>query len=193
MRHFALMFILACLSVTTVSAQNCLHTGTLTGVVLDPTGAVIRGASVQANFSDSRVQSVSSGGDGRWTLACLASGAYRLQVSSPGFQSTQTELLRVQSNRVSSVTIKLQIESVTEKVDVDSGENNNRSDGANVLSAKQLEGLAEDPDDLQRQLQALAAAAGGMPGSALITVDGFQTRHGYARRSVPFPSRPGWP
>ena len=34
--------------------------------------------------------------------------------------------------------------------------------------------LADDPDEFARQLQVLAAAAGGAPGQAIVTVDGFQ-------------------
>ncbi len=175
MCRFSLMFILACLSVTAVGAQNCLYTGTLTGVVLDPTGAVIRGASVQSIASNGRIESASSGRDGRWELACLAIGSYRIQISSPGFQSLETGLTQVRSDRPTSLTTRLKVQPVTEELDVDGGVDTARSGGANVLSSKQLEGLAEDPDDLQRQLQALAAASGGMPGSALITVDGFQS------------------
>jgi hypothetical protein len=175
MRRFALMFILACLAVTAVSAQNCLHTGTLTGVVLDPTGAVIQGASVQSIASDGRIESASSGRDGRWELPCLATGSYRIQTSSSGFQSFETGPTQVRSDRPTSLTTRLQIEHVTEELNVDGGVDTARSGGANVLSPKQLEGFAEDPDDFQRQLQALAAASGGMPGSALITVDGFQS------------------
>ncbi len=174
MLRLGLLFSLACLSVPAVNAQDCLHTGSLAGVVLDPTGAVIRGATVQAS-SSGRVQNVSSGRDGRWTMSCLAPGFYQIQVSSPGFQNAQTDLLQVRSDIVSPVTTKLLVEAVTENVDVASGSGSSQTGGGNTLSSKQLEGLAEDPDDFQRQLQALATASGGMPGSALITVDGFQS------------------
>ena len=172
MRRFSLIVILACLSVTPVNAQNCLHTGTLTGVVLDPTGAVIRGASIESVDSDGRIERALSGRDGRWELACLAAGSYRIQISSPGFQSFRTAPTQVRSDGPTSLTTRLQVESVTEELNVDGGLDPAQPGGGNVLSSKQLDGLAEDPDDLQRQLQALAAASGGMPGSALITVDG---------------------
>ncbi|HEY4047446.1 MAG TPA: TonB-dependent receptor, partial [Acidobacteriaceae bacterium] len=58
------------------------------------------------------------------------------------------------------------------------------SDGANLdadhgagtteLSAKDLKALADDPDDFERELQVLAASAGGAPGQAIVTVDGFK-------------------
>ena len=45
--------------------------------------------------------------------------------------------------------------------------------GTHTLSAQDLQGMADDPDDFKRQLQVLAASSGGAPGQAIITVDGF--------------------
>ncbi len=174
MRRFVLFLPLVCLPGSTANAQSCLNTGALAGVVLDPTGAVIQGANIQIS-SSRRLEHAFSGGDGRWAITCLASGTYEVQVSSTGFQSTQSGPIQVSSDKTRSITTKLPIASVTEDLDVASTDGSSQSGGANILSQKQLEGLAEDPDDFQRQLQALAAASGGMPGSALITVDGFQS------------------
>ena len=174
MLRFVLFLPLVCLPGSTADAQSCLNTGALAGVVLDPTGAVIQGASIQISTSG-QLQHAFSGGDGRWTIPCLASGTYKVQVSSTGFQSTQSGPIQVSSDKTRSITTKLPIASVTEDSDVTSTDASSQSGGANILSQKQLEGLAEDPDDFQRQLQALSAASGGMPGSALITVDGFQS------------------
>ena len=46
--------------------------------------------------------------------------------------------------------------------------------GTHTLTAQDLQGMADDPDDFKRQLQVLAATSGGAPGQAIITVDGFQ-------------------
>ena len=43
-----------------------------------------------------------------------------------------------------------------------------------TISGDRLQSLADDPDDLQRELQQLAAAAGGNPSNTTISVDGFQ-------------------
>ncbi len=43
-----------------------------------------------------------------------------------------------------------------------------------TISGTQLQSLADDPDDLLRELQQLAAAAGGNPSNTTISVDGFQ-------------------
>ena len=46
--------------------------------------------------------------------------------------------------------------------------------GTHTLTQKDVTQLADDPDDFKRELQILAAANGGAPGAARITVDGFQ-------------------
>jgi hypothetical protein len=49
-----------------------------------------------------------------------------------------------------------------------------RGDGTITLDAKQVQQLADDPDDFLRQLQLLASTEGGDPNSPMIRVDGFQ-------------------
>ena len=175
MRHFLPFLSLVCLIAPAVSAQSCAESGTLTGIVYDPSGAVVKGASIAVVGTVGQNRSTLSGADGRWTLTCLRPTSYRLVVGSPGFQSVEimTSLIRI--NKITSVTTKLPIASVTETLEIDGDTGTGKSGGENVLTAKQLDGLAEDPDDLLRQLQALASASGGLPGSALITVDGFQS------------------
>ncbi len=43
------------------------------------------------------------------------------------------------------------------------------------LNTEQISRLPEDPDDLLRQLQALAGSSGGDPVSVTVYVDGFQS------------------
>ena len=175
MRCFLPYLSFVCLSVSALRAQSCPDKGNLSGVVFDATDAVVRDASVEAVGLDGKSRSTSTGPDGRWTILCVAPSVYRIEIGSQGFQSKDIVALRVQINRITTLSTKLQIASVTESLNVDGEDNVAKSGGSNVLTASQLDGLAEDPDDLQRQLQALAAASGGLPGSALITVDGFQS------------------
>lgn len=174
MRQSVLLLSFALLSTAAARSQSCQEGGTLTGLVLDPSGAVIQGARVEGSV-DGKVQVVTSGKDGRWTLSCLIPGFYHVQVSSPGFQTAQLGPIQVRSSKTSPLTTKLPLASVAVDIEVPGADQNLQSGGSNVLSEKQLQGFAEDPDDFQRQLQALAAASGALPGTALITVDGFQS------------------
>jgi len=66
----------------------------VSGVIADPTGAVIPGATVTA--TDTRTKQaykVTSDTSGRYTLSGLAADTYQLTVQSPGFASQQQSLL----------------------------------------------------------------------------------------------------
>ena len=72
----------------------------------------------------------------------------------------------------------LKLEDVETQVDVSGGEGVARDASAagptQTISGDRLQSLADDPDDLKRELQQLAAAGGGSPSSTTISVDGFQ-------------------
>ncbi len=74
------------------------------------------------------------------------------------------------------LSVQLAIASVQTDVDVngDTGIDSGRGAGTTLLNTQQVQQLADDPDDLLIQLQALAGSAGGPAESALVVVDGFQ-------------------
>ena len=65
-------------------AHSSTANGTLHGIVTDPSGAVIPGASVIVSSGDF-VQSVSTDETGQYTVAGLAPGHYRVHIHSSGF------------------------------------------------------------------------------------------------------------
>jgi len=75
---------LVLLSPSTTHAQTV--TGSVTGVVVDPAGAVIPNATVTAIQTDTNVSStVTTNGEGVYAIRFLPIGAYRIEVSAPGF------------------------------------------------------------------------------------------------------------
>lgn len=72
-----------------------------------------------------------------------------------------------------------------------------------VLGTEEVQRLSDDPDEFLRELQSLAAGAGGPSGNALVTADGFQNRsalppkssiawhHRIVGQSI-FAGYPGW-
>src|SRR6202034_1525568 len=54
------------------------------------------------------------------------------------------------------------------------GADNGRTAGTRVLGLEHVQRLSDDPDDFLRELQALAAGAGGLSGSDVVTVHGLQ-------------------
>lgn len=153
------------------SAQTCPSGGQIEGTVSDPTGAVIPGAQITTN----RGNRVASDSLGRYIISCAPVGSMTVHAEMHDFE-TKDMNVRVRPSATTRLDIQLAVSAVQQQVQVSADTNSDpgRGVGATVLSTHQIEQLADDPDDLTRQLQALAASGGGMPGSATITVDGFQ-------------------
>jgi hypothetical protein len=159
---------------TSVTAQSpCRErTGSGVGVVMDATGALIVGASVTIEGSDVTLK---TGRDGRFATPCLPAGKYTVTIDSPGF-SAATRVIEIGSVP-ELVAVRLRPSAVMEEVNatVDAGGVESQDiAGSQTLGASDMAQLADDPDEFARQLQILAAAAGGAPGQAIVTVDGFQ-------------------
>jgi hypothetical protein len=142
----------------------------LLGTIQDSTDAVIPGATIQLDGG----QSQSSGSDGRFRFPCVSSGPHHLTTSAPGFALLEQDLPTRPPAELHITLIPS--DAVTITVDADTPVSQPTLGGINgaTLSGSQLTTLADDPDDLQRELQQLAAAAGGPPSGTVISVDGFQ-------------------
>ena len=148
------------------------HGTALAGTVRDSTLALIPGAVVTL---DGGLQTT-SGADGRFSFACVEAGTHKLSASAEGFAKSETS---ASAPHAAALALTLQPEEVQTSVDVggdDGAPNTNATSTgpSNTISGARLQALADDPDDLQRELQQLAAAAGGNPANTTISVDGFQ-------------------
>ena len=94
--------------------------GTITGVVSDPTGAVVVGASVSAQRTDGgepRVATTGSTGDYR--IESLTPGIYRVKVTAANFPVTELSNISVNPSVTTPVNVKLPVGKATETVEVD--------------------------------------------------------------------------
>ena len=98
-----------------------LPTGTILGVVKDPSGAVVPGAMVTATNADTgATRTVTTEADGSYRFSALPVGNYDISVSHAGF-NTQTQkglVLAVAQEAVINIT--LQVGSTTQAVEVSS-------------------------------------------------------------------------
>lgn len=146
----------------------------LTGLVHDSTAAIIPGASIQLDDTPPVVGDAA----GRFHIACAPAGRHTLQVTFSGFAPLT---MPVTLPRASELSVTLHPEEVQTTVDVADTDDENpaavnsatATGPSTTISGKRLQTLADDPDDLLRQLQQMAAAAGGAPGNTTISVDGF--------------------
>src|SRR5690242_3533630 len=93
--------------------------GTITGTVLDPAGAVIGSAVLQAtNTATGVVYSGASSATGNYTLPQLPAGTYGLAVTSPGFKKYIRPGIIVAVASIVRVDATLEVGAATESVTV---------------------------------------------------------------------------
>jgi len=142
----------------------------LTGTVVDTTGAIIPGATVSLETGTT----VTSGTDVHFRFPCVADGSHHLQVTATSF-ANQTLAVQVPLHKALNAVLQPEAVETTVDVDTETAEVSPTSAGpTQTISGKRLQGLVDDPDELLQQLQQMAAASGGDPSNATVSVDGFQ-------------------
>lgn len=93
--------------------------GTITGTVIDPTGAVIPNVPVEAKNSVTGVTySGATSTTGNYTISQLPAGEYELSVSAPGFKKYTRAGVAVEVAQVLRVDIPVEVGAATESVTV---------------------------------------------------------------------------
>jgi len=109
---FAISLIVSLASV----ARAQVTTGTISGTVTDPNGAVVAGANVKAtNLDMNSSRTTSSDSDGHFVFTLLPPGRYRVEVSAQGFQNYQAELV-VNITQTTTVDARLNLAGTTATV-----------------------------------------------------------------------------
>jgi Carboxypeptidase regulatory-like domain/TonB dependent receptor len=93
--------------------------GTISGTVVDPTGAVISNASVTIkNKATGAERKISSAEDGTFSVAALPAGNYEVSTQAQGFRTLQQEII-VATGSVVTVEAKMQVGQTSEIVTVE--------------------------------------------------------------------------
>jgi hypothetical protein len=91
--------------------------GQLGGVVVDPTGAIIQGASVTIMGPTGSAQR-SSNEQGEFTFQALIPGFYDVKVTKDGFKGTAVNKVEVGINKTTTIKVGLELGSVTQTLEV---------------------------------------------------------------------------
>jgi Carboxypeptidase regulatory-like domain/Peptidase family M1 domain len=84
--------------------------GQLTGIVTDPKGAVVVGASVTAvAAAGDRKFTATTDDEGRYKFASLPPGVYLISVKAPGFSEARREGVQVAEDKAATLDVKLEI------------------------------------------------------------------------------------
>ncbi len=176
-RVAALLFLLSIIFVSSMPAQAPGPAGSLHGKVSDPSGAVVVGATVSVSTADGQSQKTVSDTLGNYYIHGLAQGNVTVSASAAGFSPYQMPNVIITAGEAQQLDINFGIAVKQEQVTVqDEGTTvgvdpaNNAS--ATVLKGADLDALADDPDELQQDLLALAGPSVG-PNGGQIYIDGF--------------------
>jgi hypothetical protein len=143
--HF-LIFKAVALFASSLHAQSIY--GTLTGIVSDPSGAVVVDAKLQLRDQQSGSnRDTIANGEGYYTFVSLPPGTYQLTVTSNGFETLKQTGINVLGGDKVNVNVTLKVGSTTNTVEVtgdvdqlvpvDSGEKSNR------LTTKELDNFVQ--------------------------------------------------
>jgi hypothetical protein len=113
---------------------SSLEPGQIGGIIVDPLGAVITGAEITVNNTQTGMTlTTRSGGDGHWMVAGMQPGSVRITISVPGFKKAQLELEH-QTSKAARMGTTLEVGTVSEAVIV--------TDGAS-LSGERVQEMAQ--------------------------------------------------
>ena len=158
-------------------ARAAAQTGTLRGDVVDPSGAVVPGASVILS-GGGQVLKTTSSADGHYAFRSLSPGSYTLAVSAQGFAPVSMPNVSITAGQAKVLNLSLAIAVQQQQVTVEGQDqgvslNPDQNASATVIKGSDLDALSDDPDELQSELQALAGPAAG-PNGGQIYIDGFE-------------------
>src|SRR6266480_4835029 len=115
--------ILVALAGTVMISSTVYAQGSITGVIKDPSGAVLPGVTVEAASPAliEKVRSVVSDGTGQYRIQDLRPGTYTVTFTLPGFSTVKREGIELTGAFVATVNADLRVGSIEETITV-SGE-----------------------------------------------------------------------
>ena len=103
-----------------ISGQT--FTSSITGSVLDPTGAAVPGVRLELkNMATNDVRNSTSSGDGTYQFNNLIPGLYQITAVASGFKTFVQQNLDLRAQTATTVNVRLEIGGTTEKVEVTAG------------------------------------------------------------------------
>ena len=135
----------ACIVAILVATPNLLgqaSTGTITGTVQDPTGAVVPGATVTLSNPETGLErDATTSANGDYTFVFLQPATYAVEVEAPGMQRATVAGIVLQVDQVARVDVAMTVGEVTETVEVTADPVALQTDNAtlgHVIASKQI-------------------------------------------------------
>jgi len=177
---FRALCFFALMTLTLLVPAGAQTAAKVSGVVRDPTGALIPGATVQlAHARGAVVGSAITDGGGHFLFAQPVAGDYHLVVVRPGFSSLD-QALHVTESPMAPMALTLNLADVTTSVNVDAAQDidvaapENNNDVATV-SANDMKTLPVFDGDIVATLSAFLDTGIAGEGGTTLIVDGVET------------------
>lgn len=161
-----------------ISGMAFGQTASLRGQVVDETGAVVPKAIVTIAGPSGAVKTATATANGSYSLTGLTPGDYSVRATAPKLDQ-QPVRIRLTTG-LQTLRLELRVAGTVQRMTVQesagptlSTESSNNA-SAVVLKGEDLKALADDPEDLMTDLQALAGPSAG-PSGGSIFIDGFST------------------
>jgi hypothetical protein len=177
-------------------------TGTLTGLVTDPQGAIVSGAAVTLINSETRVELKSTSNDqGEFVFPQVPPGRYSLSVEASNFKKALATDLVVEVGVASRTTVVLEVGSVTEQVTITATQdivNSTSPTLSSVINTRQVQDLplpTRNPLDLAGLQPGVAVTGTDNRGSSIsglrqtsvhLTQDGINAMDNFVKTSSLF-------
>ena len=161
-------------------------TGTITGAVSDPSGAVVTNAEITViNTGTGATFKTSTNSSGTYMLRTLPVGTYRLTAGAPGFKRYEANDIVTQVNEITRLDITMSVGDVSETIEVSAPTVNVNTEDASlrtVVDQRRVEDLplnGRDPVQLMRLVAGVSLYNGSgltsgttYPGVVSVSVNG---------------------
>lgn len=200
LRTFLLVLLALGVCAVPVFAQTG-STGSLSGTIVDPKGAVVAGAAVKVvSKATNQEFTAQTSEDGTFTIPTLTAGVYTATVTASGFKQSVVTDIKIDVGKPSSINVELEIGAANEIVTVVGGGELLQTQTATVgttLTGRQITDLPTASRDALDLVLALpgtttpgrprTSSVNGLPKGALnITLDGINVQDNLLKSSDGF-------
>jgi Carboxypeptidase regulatory-like domain/TonB dependent receptor len=174
---FSLLCVL-CLSITSNATTGFAQTSaaTLTGIVLDPTGAVLPNVSISVTNTDWNTSySTRTNEVGHYILPALNPGNYSIVATLPGFKRFVREGVVLQVSQVGRIDVRLDLGSVEETIEVTEASpllHTETSERGSVIDQQKILGLPLNGRDYNQLATLASGVAPSTPRLAAVNFRG---------------------
>jgi Carboxypeptidase regulatory-like domain/TonB-dependent Receptor Plug Domain len=146
LRFFSMIVCLAIVGCAQSIFAQTTGSATLRGTVKDPSGAIIRGATVTlTNLRTKDERKVTTNDDGNFVFAAVTPGEHSVKVEAPGFKTSELTSVGIETATTRSLDIVAEVGQPTETVTVTAGVDQLQTEtGAkeNTITSAQIDNLS---------------------------------------------------